>query len=305
MDELSQDVCSQGCFVIDFLTVLWGEDFPWAELRCMHNGAIAQEFYQPSELNALIGSAWDWDAKGWDAYMGVLPRLRQGGKAEDCTPKTSVLWADVDSKALDGTKMAALLALGRSPITPSIVVDSGNGIHSYWLLRDPVPFSMASEAMRGLAATIGGDHTYDAPRVLRLPGTRNHKSNPPKPVRLLHFEPSRRHWFSDFSDYLPEPVERPIREHTSGPRNYDQLPEWLRELVEEPTPQGYRSGAIFKAMLWLIRYGWEYDDIHDLLLDFPEGFGEKVADMKEKDAERWIARTYRRAETAAIEDDAA
>jgi hypothetical protein len=284
--------------VIDFLAAVQPNQ-GFAELRAIRNGAVHQQFFE--DRRELMAEALKLDAMGWDAYWGVLPRVRQSGKAEDCWPVTQTLWADVDSKHLDGTKLAALLALGRSTVPPSILVDSGNGLHAYWLLREPIAFGKASEAMKGLATAIGGDHTHDGPRVLRLPGTSNHKTDPPHPVRLLHFEPQRKHWFSDFADYLPDPVERvAITPRTT--REYSSLPDWLRELIERPTPNGYRSGAIFKAMLWLIRYGWGYDDIHDLLLDFPEGFGEKVAGLREKDADRWIMRTFRRAEAAAAEE---
>lgn len=280
----------------DFISAIWGDlgSDLWGELRCIRNGAVHQQFFRGDDIEALVEAAADMDAQGWDSYYGVMPRMSQSGRADDCVPMTSVLWQDVDSKHLDGTKMAALLALGKSPVSPSIVVDSGNGMHSYHLLQKPVPFVVAAQAMRGMAKAIGGDAVYDAPRVLRLPGTSNHKSDPPHPVRLLCFEPDRRVRFSDFSDYLPDPVQ-PRTVVRGEPQAYASLPDWLRELIEEPADKGFRSGIIFKAMLWLIRYGWSKGDIVDLLYDFPEGFGEKVAEMKPHQAERWIDRTFDKA----------
>lgn len=289
----------------DFLSAIWGDDFPYGELRCMHNGEVRQEWFAPEQVDDLIATAMEWDNAGWDSYIGAIPRVRPGGKAEDCTPTTSVLFADVDAKHLDGRKMSALLALGRSSITPSIVVDSGNGMHAWWLLQHPVQFDLAAQVMKGLASAIGGDAVYDAPRVLRLPGTHNHKSNPPKPVRLLHFEPQRRYRFSDFDNYLPVPSVPRDTHRPSTPRNYDLLPDWLRELIEEPTPKGYRSGAIFKAMMWLIRYGWGKEDIDYLLSDHPDGFGEKLLEMRPKQADRWVERTFDRALQAATEEKVA
>jgi len=289
--------------VLDFLKAVglllpYGE---YRELRCIRNGAIEQAYYQWDELDDMRAKALRMDADGWDAYYGVLPRTRTSGKAEDCVSSTGVLWADVDAKHLNGTKISTLVALGGSSITPSIVVDSGNGVHAYWLLDNVVPFDKASEVMKGLAKAIGGDSVHDAPRVLRLPGTHNHKTDPPHEVRLLRFEPDRRVRFADFSDYLSPP--KPAREAIeTEPRELSALPEWLQEAMENPTPEGYRSGMIFKVMLWLIRYGYSKESISDLLAYYPDGWGEKVMDMKPRSADRWIDRTYERAAEAATTD---
>ena len=291
--------------MIDFLGAILGSQLwpkEYCELRCIRNGEVKQSFYQRDELDELSGRALTFDAAGWDAYFGVLPRLRPSGKAEDCAISTGVLWADVDAKHLDGRKISTLLALGQSSITPSIVVDSGNGVHAYWLLDHIAPFDKASEVMKGLAKAIGGDSVHDAPRVLRLPGTHNHKTDPPHEVRLLRFEPDRRVRFADFSDYLSPP--KPAREAIeTQPLELSDLPEWIHEAMESPTPEGYRSGVIFKVVLWLIRYGYSMEDVTELLEYYADGWGQKVADMKPGSAERWIKRTYERAAEAAATDD--
>lgn len=298
--------------MLEFLHAVWPlHGDAWiGELRSIRGGQVQQNFYDiESELHALEKAAGLMDKDGWDVYYGVLPRVSPDGTAAACAPTTHVLWADIDGKAFDGSKAAALFALGQANLTPSILVDSGNGWHAYWLLRQPYAFSVAQPLMRGLQRAIGSDAVHDAPRVLRLPGTHNHKDCnqvthdpalvPPgwpkcKPVRLLQFDPTRRYWLSDFDDYAPEDTVRPPVEFTVRERvEYDALPEWLLDLIERGAPQGQRSEAIFKAVMWLHRYGWSRDSIRHVLDREP--IGEKLHGMREAEADRWFDRTYDRA----------
>lgn len=292
------------------------------ELRMIRNGKVEQAFYPVEGLGgSLVADAKEADAEGWDCYIGVLPRLRDSGKAEDTTPTTTVLWADLDTKNLGGSHMASFLALQRAGLEPSILVDSGNGLHAYWLLRQPVPFAKASVAMQGLHKLIGSDSVHDAPRVLRLPGTRNHKAcfhdvregaiekglippNDPayegrcKPVRLLKLDPDRTYRWADFVDFAIDFVEqqppRPRRDNYDlGKQEYHALPDWLREAIEQGAPEGERSEAIWKVCCNLLERGWEDDEIEALFQVMP--IGEKVQEMPERAATRYMRRTLDRA----------
>jgi hypothetical protein len=284
----------------------------YTELRMIRNGAIKQEFFiAPTDHDLLTDSAALHDAEGWDCYIGVLPRIRASGKAEDTTPTTSVLWADLDNKHLEGGHMASFLALHRAGLEPSILVDSGNGLHAYWLLREPVAFRIASAAMQGLHKVIGSDHVHDAPRVLRLPGTRNHKACEfghaelesgeaishcnGKPVRLLKLEPSLRYRWQDFSDFIPEPepLAKRADSYDMGRQEYHDLPHWLKKKIEEGAPEGQRSEAIFDVVLNLLKRGWEEDEIESLFQVMP--IGEKTQEMGERQATRYITRTVTKA----------
>lgn len=286
----------------EFLSALWVHpEHPvydlYGELRIMHNGKVDSEFYQldPRVPSRVMDDAIFADFGGKDVYFGVAPRRFPKGTADACVRETHVLWADVDSKHFDGGKAAALFSLGRAQLTPSILVDSGNGFHAYWFLRGFVPFELASKAMQGLAKAIGGDAVHDASRILRLPGTHNHKTDPPNPVRLLHFEPGRRYAFTDFDAYMPEekPAPRPVT--LEDPIPFDELPDWLAELVVNGAPKGTRSEQAFKACVWLLRFGWSENQIR-ILFDTQE-IGEKMRE-KGKRADDWFARTIKSAREA-------
>jgi hypothetical protein len=71
------------------------------------------------------------------------------------------------------------------------LVDSGGGVHAYWPYTEEVPVAQwkpVAEAFKRAAAAlqfkIDMTVTADAARVLRNPGTLNHKYDPPRPVVL-------------------------------------------------------------------------------------------------------------------------
>jgi len=261
--------------MIEFLQALQPEgNGRFTELRYMRNGDVLQAFI-PLELHGqgvLAETAMAKDAEGWDVYFGVLPRDFASGRAEDCVPNVGVLWADIDNKSVGGTHLAALMRVGALNLTPSIIVDSGNGLHCYWLLDSLAPFAKVKPLMQGLQSAIGSDHVHDAPRVLRLPGTHNHKAcNHPAspasdcramPVRLLHFEPERRYRLSDFDDFVP--IEVPV------PR-YDRADAaasgWEPSNGAPPFPEGTRNASLTRIAGIMVARGMTPIDMLAALLD--------------------------------------
>ena len=265
----------------------------YGELRLLRDGEVRQQFY-PIPNDELVRNAQLWDSKGWDCYFGVLPRTETKGTAEACVPTTHVLWADVDAKNTGG-KWAGLVGIRQFRLTPTVIVDSGHGFHCYWFLKEPVPFGQAQNAMRWIAREVRGDSVYDAPRVLRIPGTHNHKGGEKLPVRVLYWDIGRRYRIGDFELELPN--IRPGR-YVELPRDRtDESPTWLVDLIEQGAPRGQRSEASFRAMLWMLRYGWSDEEILTAFEGSPDGLGQKMAEKK-KDGQRWFDLTLLAAKKA-------
>lgn len=133
------------------------------------------------------------------------------------------LYAEFDVKAY-GSKDAIRAHLDSSTFpTASALVDSGGGLHAYWLLRDT--FRLETDDQRAAAEviqrlwvqTIGADPAvHDLTRVLRIPGTLNLKYDPPRPVAWLTCDLDRTYTLQALTAHLPA-VEEP------QPRQRDPL----------------------------------------------------------------------------------
>ena len=96
-----------------------------------------------------------------------------------------------------------------------MVIKSGGGLHAYWPLKEPILRELWHRYAEGLKAAChkyglkaGHECTSDAARVLRLPGTTNHKiPGKPRPVtldpRYLEIEPYDLAQFDMLLGYAP------------------------------------------------------------------------------------------------------
>lgn len=150
---------------------------------------------------------------GYDVYVGVGlqgrdPGQTHRGKELDITGIVG-LWADVDIAGpghQDGKVYAPTEAAARALVEgcgkrPTVLVHSGHGLQAWWLFARPWMFGDSAERARAKAASVDWqaglreaagregwtiDATADLTRVLRLPGTVNHKlADAPAPVRVL------------------------------------------------------------------------------------------------------------------------
>lgn len=244
----------------DFLNAIWGdleERQLFGELRLIRKGKVKQTFHELSTFaESAAGVA---NLAGYDVYFGVMPRTREEGTADAVAPEGDVMWADFDGKAYPGGKADAFGALSSVAPVPQIIVDSGNGYHAYWLLDDLHPFAQVQPVMKGIEKEHGSDHCSDAARVLRVPGTHNHKDDILKDVRLVRFDlTGRRHRLSDFSHYV-EMVDTHPRRSTSPARMTDG---WEPSSNEAPAfPEGTRNHSLTRLAGIMVARGLGYDEM--------------------------------------------
>lgn len=287
-----------------FLDTVWGTMDEatfglFGELRIIRRDGEVRQFFEPltdEGVSTLVRIAEVNNRIGWDVYYGVLPRVRPRGRSEDCVATTAVLWADIDAKHFSDElavgKRISLDVLSDISPYPSIVVDSGGGMHAYWLLRRSVALTEAASAMRGLARQTGGDAVHDAARVLRLPGTVNWKRERPAVSRILRFQPRPAFGISDFDTYMFTRDYPPASAGGVIPRT-DELPVWLTDLIAYGAPAGQRSEAVFRAVYHLLRRGRSEDEVRSIIRTNP--IGEKYREMNPVAGERWLNRTIKRA----------
>lgn len=117
---------------------------------------------------------------------------------------------------------------------PSVIVDSGGGIHAYWLLCDP--YLLDTEDRREAARIIsrlwvdrvkGDKGASDLCRVLRVPGSQNYKYDPPRPVRFLDCDLTRTYTLSVLAGcILPIDTKPTQRIEYSMPGRIDLIGEY-------------------------------------------------------------------------------
>ena len=139
-----------------------------------------------------------------DLYVGVAPRRRLEG-TRAAVERCHALFVDCDTPE----SIAALDAFRPSP---SMVVNSGHGKHGYWSLWPPVGPDELEHANRRLARALGADmRATDAARILRPPGTFNHKSGAPVAVTLERLEVEV-YTAEQVTGGLPDPPDSRARE---------------------------------------------------------------------------------------------
>jgi DNA primase RepB-like protein/CHC2-type zinc finger protein len=149
-------------------------------------GGMLQRFHPAGRVRAAADELLKLGAQT-DVYVGCAPRLRRAGHLS-ALGSVWALWVDCDGAA-SVARLAAFTA------APAVVVRSGTGtnVHAYWPLIRPLTPEEAATANRRLAQAVGADTlSADATRILRVPGTRNFKHDPPRAVTLERFKPLRR-----------------------------------------------------------------------------------------------------------------
>jgi len=150
------------------------------EVRFSVASGMARRFHRVAELEGVVDAVAGL-ARWTDAFVGVVPRRRRGGRREDLVERASVVWVDCDSD-----ESVATLAAFRP--RPAIQVASGSAQnrHAYWALRDAVGLDVVEQINRRLALELGADaRSGDAARILRPAASTNWKSGRPAAVRLI------------------------------------------------------------------------------------------------------------------------
>jgi len=193
---------------------------------------ITPAYFVPhNDLERVISTARGLSPRT-DTYFGVCLQGKppRGATVTRGTGDTAVampgLWFDVDC-AGGNHKKQDLPTLGEAtefvnggPLgPPAAIVHSGGGLHAYWLFDHPRMLEDGADRERAqqlstafqlemlrLAKMRGWalDNTSDLARVLRLPGTWNHKYVPPRPVELALLDEGRRITALDAAARLPE-----------------------------------------------------------------------------------------------------
>jgi hypothetical protein len=175
------------------------------DTRAVANGIIHQSKRDPT--NGLFFTPFSFSA----AYHPEGGNLR---KHDEYKVACQCFWLDIDVgenkhyPTLKEALTACLTATVQCP--PNILVDSGGGLHAYWVANRPIPLAgwlIVARQFKQWFIDLGirGDLgiTPDSGRVLRLPGTANMKTGTPRACRVLKDDGASYGWTA-MSEFLPE-----------------------------------------------------------------------------------------------------
>lgn len=209
----------------DFLAALYGDNPPGGATVLSVFEPDYNEWFKVSDVNRIEQRALEMSTSR-DVYYSVGIRgMSTWGYGRGLSTNVIAipgLWAEFDCKGSYHkghedknmpTKREVLDFLPQFGLKPSIILDSGGGLHVYWLFDRLWVFKSKDgwmqaqnlikrfqTALIALFAARGWDldNTSDLARVLRLPGTLNHHTypnnpSPPKTVAAHTWELGTRH----------------------------------------------------------------------------------------------------------------
>lgn len=165
----------------EFLKALYSKCSPaYINLRFIPSLRLNQ-FISTNEIDFIpnITNA----APGENCYFAVATR-EDGDGTKEGIKEIPALWVDIDFK--DIPEEEARETITNFQPQPTYVINSGGGLHLYWLLKhpaDPDSIARVEDLLDRLVQHFKGDPaSTDASRILRIPGTNNLKYDPVRRV---------------------------------------------------------------------------------------------------------------------------
>lgn len=288
---------------------------------CAEEGWLALNFFPDKKTQWVKADEINLakiDLTGKNCYLGIGIRQQPltSDKRGDASHVIAIpgFWVDLDfddgnthrAKNLPPSLDACMAMLDDAPYRPSLVVHSGHGLQAYWLFNEPWYFE--DDGDRQYAARLAKgweswfqiygknhgwhvDSTADLARVFRIPGTYNHKTDPPVQARIIQ-ESLVRYEPSDFDDWLQEdtPHSAPVHDNdiqVSDILKATTISDRLKFLIVSGDVIGKypsRSEAVFAVTSGLIRAKIDDSSIVSTLLN-PNY---RISEMPIEKGRKWV-----------------
>ena len=198
----------------DFLSAALGTDGYYCVVGIKDKKRVVPKFCL--SIDEVHETASAFDSEGFDTFVALATFVTNESRKADNVLGIKTLFLDIDCGegkpyATQREGWAAVQALRAKYGLPecSVVVNSGRGLHVYWILDATYTREQWLPVAEQLKATCmeAGLHidpavTADAARVLRVPNTHNYKGNVPKLAKIINANPTPVS-LSDFASKLP------------------------------------------------------------------------------------------------------
>ena len=278
----------------------------------MHKGKFREQIFVETldEVEALVNELTE---KKRDIFFGLAKFGTPNERTQANAVRVKALWLDIDcgeeKHYIDRNE--AIADLGRFckelGLPRPTIVGSGGGVHVYWPLEEAITIEQwrpVAESLKALCTRhdLKADPavTADAARILRIPGTLNHKTAEPRPVEIIVSSKARRFEAMKelIGEILPPPpkVRRPMDAITKALMgNYINKFSTIQRRIEEDKGclqikhmienQATLEEPLWRAVLSVAVFCDDGDTaVHDISKDHPgythEGTEAKVATIK-------------------------
>ncbi len=240
----------------------------WVEVRSISQRGARSRTVRVSALDQPEILAWI-EARvntGDGVYFGPNPRHghvgggRSGTHLDTDTRLARSFFVDFDDAVPDH----AVERIERAKLPPAtLIVASGRatGTHAYWVFRDTLADLAAWRGVqRALTGLVGSDPTVTNPsRVMRLPGTLNHKHDARCRV-VSHDGPVLDSWKA--LGIEPAPTHSLGEYHTAGGApNWSNLTQRTNGYLVIPSAPGERNSRLFKAACDMAANGFSREQV--------------------------------------------
>gem|GEM_PF-2346232 len=190
-------------------------------------------------------------------YVGGNPRRRVGGTTADDVPLARSLWVDLDGGCTT-EEAKARIKHAKLPL-PTMLVESGGGVHAWWRLVEPITdlAEFTRHQKRLIAATGGDSSIHDPPRIMRLPGFLNCKAKygEPRPCRIIAADSERRYFLNEVVGHLPEVMQPAPASYdapaAAGLTEYARAAAYVAKIPGET--EGGRNATAFRVGALLVK----------------------------------------------------
>lgn len=280
----------------------WYSTYNKCLVRRFKTTAEAAKYVEVSMSKAML--------EPYNIYYGVLPRLKNEAGTKENIGQGQFIWVDIDTKVGKTTEVILQEVqdfCNERNIKPSLLVDSGNGIHAYFKLdRIHTDCKLLERGNKLLQQSLGYDSCFDTTRVLRVPNTLNTKTRGNSlEVKLLLMESNPVNLEGLLGEFAPPFVP----DSSSSPMSSGKVVMDIGLL--EPHLQRYIKGGIsadqynlygndrdrldFFLCMKLISRGFTEQQIVDIFTDPMNGCSSKTLSKTESEGIRYITNTIRNA----------
>lgn len=275
-----------------FLTALHGSESGslWVARTSDKRGFKVQ---YPAQIRILHETLCDW-TETEDVWVSAH-LLRPDAKR-----RKKEFFADRDlciAVDLDGLDYQELL------VAPTFVVETSPGhYHAYWILTEPLGRFTIEDIQKRIthhhALRSSDKGTWDISRVLRIPGTINHrfaarpdgtltgKDGIKHVTRLIEVAAEARYTVDDFADYPNVFVDTSQSDYYLPEATYMKVPNWLEDkFTEDENVTDDRSGKVWNLIDRLMQLGYPDAEILGFVFQYSP-FKDKWGGEFEQDNEK-------------------